>query len=393
MDETIRIVDDICSNYNLTNTVFLRRKCLTYLDEFEQKLDDTKKVVSLVSFTSLMDHYINNIEKNWLENIRNEYGFEKGTPIHFTKLRKIAQLVKYHKNGQEFISEGWNDEYVIFKANRLIDLERGEFKSNVKSGVRREFVEEYRIWKLFRNDSDGKIDVIKLQQFYENIIKVIKQAEFNILCTSVVYDTKSLHKVRFMAEQIKSPHVIAFSEHLDLLCFYLKHGFISEDELRESAELYAEGFSTKLRWDGDDGFNQRHDYRLLFNKVVSMGTTQYQSNTVRKCLDEIRFVNKHEIGYYDDIQKQSLVSHIGCDIADFIAYYVGKYSIKNEIIKMKMNQGKTEEQAEMEFIESVTFKIGNKNFNPYEETLKDKIIINDKYTSIQVIKECHYNKL
>lgn len=340
-----------------------------------------------------MDHYINNIEKNWLENIRNEYGFEKGTPIHFTKLRKIAQLVKYHKNGQEFISEGWNDEYVIFKANRLIDLERGEFKSNVKSGVRREFVEEYRIWKLFRNDSDGKIDVIKLQQFYENIIKVIKQAEFNILCTSVVYDTKSLHKVRFMAEQIKSPHVIAFSEHLDLLCFYLKHGFISEDELRESAELYAEGFSTKLRWDGDDGFNQRHDYRLLFNKVVSMGTTHYQSNTVRKCLDEIRFVNKHEIGYYDDIQKQSLVSHIGCDIADFIAYYVGKYSIKNEIIKMKMNQGKTEEQAEMEFIESVTFKIGNKNFNPYEETLKDKIIINDKYTSIQVIKECHYNKL
>ena len=39
------------------------RKCLTYIDEFEQKLNGTQKVISLVSFTALMDHYINKIER------------------------------------------------------------------------------------------------------------------------------------------------------------------------------------------------------------------------------------------------------------------------------------------------------------------------------------------
>ena len=76
-------------------------------------------------------------------------------------------------------------------------------------------------------------------------------------------------------------------------------------------KVYKESFSTKLRWDGDDGFNQRQDYRLLFNKVTSLGTTHYQSETVRNIFaDEIRFVNKKEIGYYDNIDNQSLASHM-----------------------------------------------------------------------------------
>lgn len=265
-----------------------------------------------------------------------KFSYPLSKNVHFTKLRKIAQTVKYNKNGKETISNGWNDDYITYRADSLIDFEKNQFKEKVKEKSRKEFVEEYKVWILFRKELDnqiGKLDFEKLQKFYEDILLVIKNSDFKILCTSVLHDTKALHRIRFNSEQIKSPHVIAFAEHLDLLCFYLKHGFLTDEKIESNAPLYSGSFSTKLRWDGDDGFNQRHDYRLLFNKVISLGTTHYQSETVRKCIDEIRFVNKHEIGYYDDLDKQSLVSHIGCDIADFIAYFVGKYSVKDEIIK------------------------------------------------------------
>lgn len=122
MNEKLKIIKDICMNYNTGNRVLDSRKCLTYIDEFEQKLSGNQKAISLVSFTSLMDHYINQIEKNWLKKIRIQYNFEKGNPIHFTKLRKIAQNVKYNKDGIETTSAGWNDDYIIFKANNLIDI-------------------------------------------------------------------------------------------------------------------------------------------------------------------------------------------------------------------------------------------------------------------------------
>ena len=396
MKEKLEIIEEISMNYSTGNRVLDSRKCLTYIDEFEQKLNGTQKVISLVSFTALMDHYINEIEKNWLTEIRIKYNFEKGNPIHFTKLRKIAQNVKYNKDGLENTSAGWNDDYIISRANSLIDYERRDFKNNVRGKARKEFVEEYKVWILFRKELDnqiGQLDFEKLQRFYEDILLVIKNSNFKILCTRVIHDTKALHRIRFNSEQIRSPHVIAFSEHLDLLCFYLKHGFLTDEEIKSNGELYSGSFSTKLRWDGDDGFDQRHDYRLLFNKVISLGTTHYQSETVRKCIDEIRFVNKHEIGYYDDLDKQSLVSHIGCDIADFIAYFVGKYSVKDEIIKKELVQGITEDEAEQIFLNSVTFRIGDRVFSPYEEVLKEKIIITNEYRSVQVIKECHYNIL
>lgn len=396
MREKLEIIEEICMNYDAGNRVLDSRKCLTYIDEFEQKLNGNQKVISLVSFTSLMDHYIDEIEKNWLKEIRIKYNFEKGNPIHFTKIRKIAQNVKYNKDGLETISSGWNDDYIIFRADSLIDYEKSEFRVKVKGKARKDFIEEYKTWILFRKESEngtGKLDFEKLKEFYEDILLVIKNSNLKILCTSVIHDTKALHRTRFSAEQIRSPHVIAFSEHLDLLCFYLKHGFLTDEEIETNAPLYSGNFSTKLRWDGDDGFNQRHDYRLLFNKVISLGTTHYQSETVRKCIDEIRFVNKHEIGYYDDLEKQSLVSHVGCDIADFIAYFVGKHSVKDEIINKEINEGKTEEEAEQIFLDSVTFKIGDRLFSPYEEVLKDKIIITNEYRSVQVIKECHYNML
>lgn len=396
MNKQLKIIDEICKNYSIAASEFDIRKCLTYLDELEQSLTGNKKVVSLVSFTALMQHYIDTIEKDWLINIRNKYGFDKGTPIHFTNIRKIAQIVKYYKDGNQKTNIGWNDEYVIFKGEGIIDFEKGEFKEKPRLAIRKDFIEEYKIWKLFRIDSGinkGELDFIKLQQFYEDILEVIRKSEISVLCTSVLYDSKALHKERFKKEQIKTPHVIAFSEHLDLLVFYLKHGFLSDEDLKKDSKLYSGSFSTKLRWDGDDGFNQKHDYRLLFNKVVSLGTSHFQSDVVRKCLDEIRFVNKREIGYYDNLEKQNLVSHIGCDIADFIAYYVGKYSVKNLIIEMEVSKGKTKEEAEEIFTKSVTFKIGDRVFNPYEEAIKEKIISNNEYTSVQIIKECHYNIL
>lgn len=390
-NDKINVIDEICSKLNRTEeeTGFDSNKCLTYIDEFEQQLGANKRVTSLVSITALKDHYIDFIEKEWLINVRNKYDFKMGTAIHFTKIRRISQTVKYKdQENNEKESVGWNDDYILYRADSLINYDNKEFKAKVKAKDKREFQDEYKIWNLFRKVDDnqlGILDTEKLKSFYEDIFRVIKSARFDILCTSLLYDNSATHRKskQFNGEQVKSPYTIAFGEHLDLLCFYLKQGFVNSDE-------QLAGRSTKLRWDGDDGFNPRSDYRLLFNKVIANGTTHYQSNTVRKCLDEIRFVNKTEIGYYDDLENQSIVSHIGCDMADFIAYFIGKFSIKDEIIKLEMSKGLSSECAEAKFMESVTFKIGDRVFSPYKEILKEKTLKNDSYTSVQVIKECHY---
>lgn len=387
------VIDTICSIYRPKDIEFMSTKCLTYIDEFEQNLEENKKATSLVSITSSKEHYINYIEKEWLINIRNKYNFKMGEPIHFTKVRKIAQNVTFNIDGEKQESIGWNDDYILYRANSLINYDKKDFKEKVKAKNQRDFVEEYRVWKLFRKEDEsgfGTLDVKKLENFYEDIFTIIKNSKFNILCTSLLYDKLALHRKsnRFASDQVKSAYTIAFGEHLDLLCFYLKNGFYSDEELDINS---LKSLSTKLRWDGDDGFNPRNDYRLLFNRVISSGTTHYQSETVRKCLDEIRFINKSEIGYYDNLENPNIVSHIGCDIADFIAYFVGKYSIKDEIINMYRFNGDTQNEAYKKFKDSVTFKIGTREFSPFEEVLVDKILKTDSYTSIQVIKECHYN--
>ena len=96
-NDKINIIDEICSKLNRTEeeTGFDSNKCLTYIDEFEQQLGANKRVTSLVSITALKDHYIDFIEKEWLINVRNKYDFKMGTAIHFTKIRRISQIVKY----------------------------------------------------------------------------------------------------------------------------------------------------------------------------------------------------------------------------------------------------------------------------------------------------------
>lgn len=382
------IIQEICSTNYLENNDFNVNKCLTYLDEFDQKLEGTKKTSSLVSITSLRNDYINNLEKKWLLTIREQYGFTKGNPIHFTKVRKISQTVTYTDSDEnQKTSIGWNDEYVLFRANSLIDFDTKRFKQDIKPRSKKDFIEEYKVWCLFRKTTSpniGSLDIEKLKNFYNDIFLIIKEANFDILCTTIMYDTGALHKINAFANQCTSPHTIAFGEHLDLLCFYLKNGFSSSGT--------AKSLSTKLRWDGDDGFNQKSDYRLLFNKVISLRTTHYQAETVRKCLDEIRFINKSEIGFYDNIENQKIISHIGCDIADFITYFVGKHSIKDELIKFYKNKGFSPEESLCEFEKTVTFKIGDRVFSPYDEILKEKILTNMGYTSIQIFNECHYNK-
>lgn len=387
MKNNINIIDDVCLRHQSANNVFNSTKCLTYIDEFDQKLNENKKSTSIVSLTSLMDHYIEIIERKWLTNIREAYGFGKGEPIHFTKLRKISQTVSYlDENGEKQTSIGWDDKYIISRGNKLIDYDSKHFKTNVKGKDQKEFVEEYKVWKLFRKEDEngyGTLNIEQLKKFYEDMFLIIKEANFDILCTTILYDTKALHRSAAFTTQCTSPHTIAFGEHLDLLCFYLKQGF--------SENTSAKSLSTKLRWDGDNGFNQKNDYRLLFNKVVSLGTTHYQAETVRKCLDEIRFINKSEVGFYDSPENPKIISHIGCDIADFITYFVGKFSIKDELIKTYQIEGLNEEESIKKFYDSVTFTIGDKVFSPYDDILKEKILKKQSYTAIQIFNECHYN--
>lgn len=393
--QKIEIIDDICNNYIAPNSHFDVRKCLTYLDEFEQNFNSSKRAVCLVSITFLKNEYINFTEKRWLEDIRNKYGFKKGYPIHFTTLRDICREVSYPLNGSIVTTQGWNDDYVLFKASKLFNYETKQFQDKIPASTQKKFIDSYHIWKLFRKLNEYNhyvLDIEKLQNFYDDIYNIIRDSNFNILCTGILYDLSSQTRGIFNKNQLKNPYINAFTHHLDLLCFYLNHGFYSADEKNSLGDLYKHHFSSKLRWDGDDGFNMKSDYRSVFNQCMVQGTPLYQPEIVRGCLEEIRFINKAEIGYYDDLTNQRLVSHIGCDLADFIAYYIGKHSLKTHIINDLTENGMSTSEAENKYQNSISFKLGDRIFSPYNDILHEKILSSDSASSIQLIPECAYLK-
>ncbi|KOC49516.1 hypothetical protein [Clostridium botulinum] len=377
---------------NTTNTSkndFNKRKCITYMDEFEFILKDNIRTINLVSFSALKDDYINDLEPKWLS-IRKKYNFPKGTPIHFTSLRGIFSNVIYTtSDGKNVSCDCWNEEFIRYKLNEL-----KSFKELKK------FYEMYSMFEIFSKVNESGLKIIdkeKLINFYEDICECIENSNITILCTSYCYDSK-IHYKKYKtihSNNLKSPYFITFFEHLNLLSFYLKHGHLLPEE-KESNPIYKAHFTSKLRCDGDDGFNNKDDYRLAFNEAVTLGTRLFKGNVIRDTIDEIRFVNKLEIGYNND--SPNIVSHIGCDIADFIAYYVGMHILKPTFLKVEhiknnklsIAQQLSPEEIADSFENKVTFQINSTLFNPFEMCMKNKIINKNGFYSTQFIKENNF---
>lgn len=394
---------DVLTNLCTTgDKEFNKRKCLTYVDEFEKNISKNLRAVCIVSFTSLKDNYIEYFEIEWLK-LRSYYNIPNGVPIHFTSLRSICNKIDYtDSNGSKKESVGWNHEYVIKKYEYFKDLaEKGGKKlEDIKDF--RKFLEQYSLWKCFSKvDSNGikSLDFEILNNFYKELLVILSEANIKILCTTFLYDVNANHKKRGKSNY-KAPYCMAFLDHLNLLCFYLKHAYMTDYELKSNS-LYSKHFTTKLRCDADDGYSNRNDYRLSFNEAMTSGTRQFSGDAIRDTIDEIRFINKKEIGYQSDNKdmKQNIISHVGCDIIDFIAYYVGMYSIKGHLVDSYINEflkdGAVDKKeasglAEKKFLQSVTLNLNNNEYDIYNNVLKNKIIHMNNYKTVQIISDCNF---
>ncbi|MCY6355966.1 hypothetical protein [Clostridium sp. ZS2-4] len=389
-----------------------KRKCLTYVDEHEKNINNKLRAISIVSFTALKNTYINELETKWIK-LRKDNKIPKGVPIHFTSLRTIMNKINYKNSlGEEVESLGWNEEYVLkkykyfkHKATKGYTLDDSDkIKENLLGDRQfRNFIEQYELWKSFNktNENGFKIlDLYKVNNFFKDLLDILNSTKMNILCTSFIYDKNANHKKEHVINKnnYKTPYQIALMEHLNLLCFYLRHGYMTKADIKKDL-LYHKHFTTKLRCDGDDGFSSRKIYRTTFNESITSGTKQFSGDAVRDTIDEIRFINKSEIGYYsEDNEKFNIISHIGCDIADFISYYVSMYNIKSLLIKEYTNEGLTtgltnveaKKEAEEKFINEVAFSINEDTYMPYEQVLKHKIINMNGYKTTQLISDCNF---
>lgn len=108
----------------------------------------------------------------------------------------------------------------------------------------------------------------------------------------------------------------------------------------------------KLRYDGDFELSVRNDFRNAFSHSISNGTKRFTSDAFKDIFDEVRFIDKSEIGYCvicTNDCKSKLVNHAGNEIVDFITYYaaiyIAKDCMKNDYInydtKQKMKQIKS----------------------------------------------------
>ena len=382
--DIINKLDSMSSNI-IKSEEFEKRKCITYIDEFEFALVKGELITKhIVSFTAIKNEYIESLEKDWID-IRNRYGFEKSEPIHFTSLREVSKIQSYFdESGNEIICNGWNQDYIE-------NIYEGKIKAleEKKNKEYRKFIENYLTWKKFRKLSNNKyiLDTNRLKEFYESIINCIKKSKIVILCTSYLENQNNLYKKGKIStidkSALKSPYYVAFLEHLNLITFYLRHGYLTNEQRKAKRSLYNKNFITKLRCDGDDGFNSKNDYRLAFNKAVTAGTKEFYGQSVLSVIDEIRFINKTKIG--------GDIAHAGCDIIDFLASYVGMNSIKEDFIGVEIKREKTKEQAEEDFNERTTFEINGVKFDPFEECIKEKILNENGYLGIQKIKDSNFS--
>lgn len=386
-DDILNEIENIDINGG-SNIDYDIRKCITYIDEFEFGLIKGEiQTRHIVSFTAMKKDYIDAIEKEWVK-IRKKYGFKFSEPIHFANIREISKVEQYEdENGNIKECIGWNCDYIKYKYIN-------EIKNANKNKVIRKFKENYDIWKKFNRLENDKyvLDFDKLKSFYSDIIECIKNANLTILCTShIEYLKNNLYrkgKHKNIDKQfIKSPYYMSFLEHLNLLSFYLMHGYLDNNDEKYKNPIYKQHFSTKIRCDGDDGFNSKEEYRRAFNEAITVGTREFIGKSLINTIDEIRFINKCEIG---NVLTENSITHSGCDIIDFIASYVGMYSIKNEFIQIEMQKGSNEEEANRKFEERITFTVGDRKFNPIEECIEDKILNYNGYIGLQKIKESNF---
>lgn len=300
---------------------FEKNLFITYSDEISIYSCSVASMNAIASMIARKNIYINKIEKQWIE-LRRKYNVPDGVYLHFTEIKALLN---------NRIHDKWN-----------INMKNIFFSNN-------------------------ELDEEKLFNFYSDILEIIKQNEFDLIIT-----TYKIYKDSFYdAKYNNSNWCILFKDHLDDIADYAVNTYFNKSKRKIE-------FQTKLRYDGDFGLSTKGDLREAYSHCISCGTKKYNPKLIKNVFDELRFINKSEVGFCSTCSNNcnnKLIAHSGSEIIDFITFYAGKYLGKSDMIEDQMKSLRiTKLKAESMYEKSTTIRIGTKEIKPID-VIKSKIFV------------------
>ena len=310
---------------------FTKNLYIIYTDENSNFTYKDCKSFSMSSVIFPYEYYKEEIETEW-NSIKLKYNVDEGVCLHFTDIKALL-----------------NPKY---------------FDRDIK--VRNENME-----KIFCKD--GTLDKGRLKNFYHEILNFIKEKDFTIITTVLNEPADEKFDTQIEKKYSNPLWYKLFRKHLnDITKYVLKE----KCNLNKNNKKLNLNFKAKIRYDGDYGLSNKNDIRNAFSHSITTGTDDFNSEVIRECFDELRFINKAEVGYCSNCNlipkcTNKNFSHAGNEIIDFIALYSGRYISKGENIKYH-NSSFNNKNGTSNYKKSVTIKIDDEIIKPLD-FFKNKI--------------------
>lgn len=320
---------------NMKRNEFEKYRYITYLDEVTNYEFSDRSFKSIVSISMPKNKYIDELEKKWSD-MRKRFNIPDGVCLHFTDIKALL-----------------NPRY----------FDREEYERNED------------IENIFCNNNT--VDQEKLINFYKEVIQIIEKTEIDIVVTGKRFEKNSMTKNKLVRQYINSEWYILFKDHLDKLAEYMLTKSFNKFSANKKKDRKFKILKTKLRYDGDYGLMSRDDFRDAYAHIISNGTSNYNRELAKECFDNLKFVDKQEVGLCNTCESNcdiKRISHAGNEILDFIALYASNLIFKEYMIKDYMNAfNKDESDAKNYYYRNSRIYIGDHSIYPHE-VLKNKIL-------------------
>lgn len=289
---------------------------------------------SMSSIIASYNDYVDKIEPNW-NKLRSKYSIPDGVCLHFTDIKALL-----------------NPRYFTRKIE-----DRNPSMENI----------------FCTND---QLDQTLLHNFYNDVLNFIKTNEFVVVTSNLTEPKSQKFDSYIQKNHVNSTWYILFKKHLDDLAEYaLREKYLISRPKGKPLKT-ALNFKGKIRYDGDYNLSNKNDIRDAFSHSITTGTTRFNSSIIRNCFDELRFINKAEVGFCSNCSSlpscsNRNFSHAGNEIVDFIAAYAGKFLVKTDYIKyLKLSY--PSENVEASYKKATTLFVDNKVIEPIN-TISNKI--------------------
>lgn len=269
---------------------FEKRLCITYIDEATVYSFDSVVFHAVVSMTTSKQNYIENIEQQWIE-LRRNHNIPDGECLHFTDIKALLNPAYFTRAPKD----------------RNPAMERAFCASQ------------------------GVVDIDKLHAFYSDVIKIIRDNDFTVQATGRRFIKNQFFADKLIRKYNNGYWYPIFREHLDRMAYYLIDRSFKEHKtnLQTNPKAKFHNLFAKLRYDGDIELSTRNDFRNAFSHSISNGSDRFTAEAFKDSFDEVRFIDKSEIGYCvscdDPACSARLINHAGNEILDFITIFVARH--------------------------------------------------------------------